>query len=114
MTINFSALLSVALLATAPLTAYAGFLCSGGVVSVGDSYADVEKKCGVPDHKKAVQVGNNLSPNPRYPGTVIMLWFYGPRNGAVTQIRFSADKVSNTVIYRPVGSNKDEVYRQNP
>lgn len=108
------ALISFVLLSIGSLHAGASIRCSGGMVSVGDSYEEVENKCGLPDYKRTFQVGNDASPNPRFRSAVVVLWYYGPRNGAVTQIRFTSDKVSNTKTYRPMGTSNDDIYQQNP
>ncbi|HFH3829892.1 DUF2845 domain-containing protein [Pseudomonas aeruginosa] len=114
MKIKLVALVSFALLSVSSLNAGASVRCSGGMVSVGDGYDEVESKCGSPDYKRTFQVGNDASPNPRFRSAVVVLWYYGPRNGAVTQIRFTSDKVSNMKTYRPMGTSNDEVYQQNP
>ncbi|MGQ7814289.1 DUF2845 domain-containing protein [Metapseudomonas furukawaii] len=114
MNVKLYSFISLLLVSVICLSARASVRCSGGVVSVGDGYGDVEKKCGTPDYKRVFQVGSDASPNPRFRSAVVVLWYYGPRNGAVTQIRFTSDKVSNMKVYRPMGSGNDGVYLQNP
>jgi len=94
--------------------ASASSLCSHGVVSVGDSYEAVEKKCGKPDHETILQVAQNAPSNSQYPHAAITLWFYGPKNGAVTQIRFSDNQVINTITYRPNREEEQDLYKIDP
>lgn len=96
------------------ISADASFRCSGGLVSLGDDYDNVDKKCGQPDHIKILQPADNISPTPSYPNAAIVQWFYGPRNGAVTQIVFGNNKVSNIRTYRPSGNTPEELYKKNP
>lgn len=98
-----------------PLDSSASMRCSSGLVSVGDTLSEVVEKCGSPDFKREVKVGNDSSNNPRFRSAVVVLFYYGPRNGSVSQVRFSGDNVANIVTYRPMSSsdNKD-VYPQNP
>jgi len=103
------------LLISISLSSNASMRCSTGLVSVGDTLSEVVEKCGSPDFKRKVMVGNNSSNNPRFRSAVVVLFYYGPRNGSVSQIRFSGDNVANIVTYRPMGSgDNDDVYPQNP
>lgn len=114
MKLRVCALLLVAVIWEGAPDAEASLRCNRGMVSVGDSVQDVEEKCGAPDHTRITRIGNDSSTNPRFRSTLIVMWYYGPRNGAVTQVRFSSDKVANTRVYRPDGSSVDEVYPLNP
>lgn len=94
--------------------AAAGYLCRNGVVSAGDSYEAVERKCGKPDRKRILQIAPNAPQDTQYPHAAITLWFYGPANGAVTQVRFSNDQVVNTTTYRPHSRDEQEIYQTDP
>ncbi|MBA1180335.1 DUF2845 domain-containing protein [Pseudomonas psychrotolerans] len=98
-----------------PLNSSASMRCSSGLVSVGDTLSEVVEKCGSPDFKREVKIGNDSSNNPRLRSVVVVLFYYGPRNGSVSQVRFSGDNVANIITYRPMGSgDTKDVYPQNP
>ncbi|WP_090262187.1 DUF2845 domain-containing protein [Pseudomonas panipatensis] len=94
--------------------AKASFRCSGGLVSNGDSFADVEHKCGRPDYQRVIEPATNTTPNRAYPVARTVYWYYGPRNGAVTQITFGTNKVAVIRTYKPMSNSEEDLYKQTP
>jgi len=64
--------------------------CGSQLVSTGDRAFEVERKCGVPQHRDLV--GYSLGRNERqeYP---LEEWVYGPRNGMLSILTFEGNRL---------------------
>ncbi|MBH3354119.1 DUF2845 domain-containing protein [Pseudomonas stutzeri] len=64
--------------------------CGSQLVTTGDRAFEVERKCGVPQHRDLV--GYSLSRNDRQEFR-LEEWVYGPRNGMLSILTFEGNRL---------------------
>lgn len=64
--------------------------CGSQLVTTGDRTFEVERKCGVPEHRDLV--GYTLSRNDRQE-FALEEWVYGPRNGMLSILTFEGNRL---------------------
>ncbi|MCQ4224554.1 DUF2845 domain-containing protein [Stutzerimonas stutzeri] len=83
--------LGAAVLLIAAANAQADTLrCGSQLVTTGDRAFEVERKCGVPQHRDLV--GYGLSRNDRQEFR-LEEWVYGPRNGMLSILTFEGNRL---------------------
>ncbi len=83
--------LGAAVLLIAAANAQADTLrCGSQLVTTGDRAFEVERKCGVPQHRDLV--GYSLSRNDRQEFR-LEEWVYGPRNGMLSILTFEGSRL---------------------
>ncbi|MBD9409157.1 DUF2845 domain-containing protein [Stutzerimonas stutzeri] len=83
--------LGAAVLLIASASAQADTLrCGSQLVTTGDRAFEVERKCGVPQHRDLV--GYSLSRNDRQEFR-LEEWVYGPRNGMLSILTFEGNRL---------------------
>ncbi|AEA85328.1 DUF2845 domain-containing protein [Stutzerimonas stutzeri] len=83
--------LGAAVLLIAAASAQADTLrCGSQLVTTGDCAFEVERKCGVPQHRDLV--GYSLSRNDRQEFR-LEEWVYGPRNGMLSILTFEGNRL---------------------
>ncbi|MCQ4296718.1 DUF2845 domain-containing protein [Pseudomonas stutzeri] len=83
--------LSACLLLAAFTSAHADTMrCGSQLVTTGDRTFEVERKCGVPQHRDLV--GYTLSRNDRQE-FALEEWVYGPQNGMLSILTFEGNRL---------------------
>ena len=86
-------LLTLAALASSPAQASSTWRCDSRLVSVNDSSATVQSKCGTPVSQAAVGYVERIDDYGFMHELVVEEWVYGPRNGMYHYLRFEGNRL---------------------
>jgi Protein of unknown function (DUF2845) len=92
---SFITIIGGALLISASLHAHASMRCQNGIISGGETIAEVIRKCGQPDNRDTHQP--ILGSNGKAPNKSVTTedWVYGPTNGMYRYLRFIDGKLAS-------------------
>lgn len=76
-------------------SAHASMRCDKGIISEEDSTYEVETKCGPPSYKEVIPAAPGFNRNRQNHAATIENWVYGPKNGAIYQLKFIDGKLVN-------------------
>lgn len=67
--------------------------CGSGLISLGDSHAQVQQKCGEPIERTALGYREKLDSYGFTQEVLLEEWSYGPRNGMYHFLRFEGGQL---------------------
>jgi hypothetical protein len=91
----FLNIISGALLICASLHAQASMRCQNGIISGGETIAEVTRKCGQPDNRDILQPVVESNGKVPFGSATIEDWVYGPTNGMYRYLRFIDGKLAS-------------------
>ncbi|HEY0287712.1 MAG TPA: DUF2845 domain-containing protein [Pseudomonas sp.] len=65
-------------------SAQASMRCDKGIISGGETIAEVLRKCGQPDDRDVIQPAVDSSGKPAYQSVTVENWVYGPEMGCTS------------------------------